>query len=388
MKNLKDKKITAIIAEFNPLHNGHRLLLEESKHLSDYTIVILSGDYVQRGEPAIFNKYTRTKMALISGADLVIELPTVYALSSAEGFSRGAIDIINSLNVCDYLLFGSEAGNLDTLNTLKDLISQIMEHENSSIKESLKSGLNYPAAISEELNKLNLDFSSALTPNNILAIEYLRALSETDSRVTPYTISRSDNGYSNEALSDNEYTSATSIRNALKTSESIKSYVPQSAFALYNENTVFNDSFSQVVYYSLLSKSKANLEDYLDVSSELKDRIINNLNSFTTLSDFEELLKTKSLTRARINRALFHILLDIKKEDAYLTPSYARILGFKKSSKELLSLIKKNSSIPLISKLKDANMDRLLNIDIDAAFLYEKVSCGYLNEYQQSPIIL
>lgn len=388
MKNLKDKKITAIIAEFNPLHNGHRLLLEESKRLSDYTIVILSGDYVQRGEPAIFNKYTRTKMALISGADLVIELPTVYALSSAEGFSRGAIDIINSLNVCDYLLFGSEAGNLDTLNTLKDLISQIMEHENSSIKESLKSGLNYPAAISEELNKLNLDFSSALTPNNILAIEYLKALSETDSRVTPYTISRSDNGYSNEALSDNEYTSATSIRNALKTSESIKSYVPQSAFALYNENTVFNDSFSQVVYYSLLSKSKANLEDYLDVSSELKDRIINNLNSFTTLSDFEELLKTKSLTRARINRALFHILLDIKKEDAYLTPSYARILGFKKSSKELLSLIKKNSSIPLISKLKDANMDRLLNIDIDAAFLYEKVSCGYLNEYQQSPIIL
>ena len=388
MKNLKDKKITAIIAEFNPLHNGHRLLLEESKRLSDYTIVILSGDYVQRGEPAIFNKYTRTKMALISGADLVIELPTVYALSSAEGFSRGAIDIINSLNVCDYLLFGSEAGNLDTLNTLKDLISQIMEHENSSIKESLKSGLNYPAAISEELNKLNLDFSSALTPNNILAIEYLKALSETDSRVTPYTISRSDNGYSNEALSDNEYTSATSIRNALKTSESIKSYVPQSAFALYNENTVFNDSFSQVVYYSLLSKGKANLEDYLDVSSELKDRIINNLNSFTTLSDFEELLKTKSLTRARINRALFHILLDIKKEDAYLTPSYARILGFKKSSKELLSLIKKNSSIPLISKLKDANMDRLLNIDIDAAFLYEKVSCGYLNEYQQSPIIL
>ena len=388
MKNLKDKKITAIIAEFNPLHNGHRLLLEESKRLSDYTIVILSGDYVQRGEPAIFNKYTRTKMALISGADLVIELPTVYALSSAEGFSRGAIDIINSLNVCDYLLFGSEAGNIDTLNTLKDLISQIMEHENSSIKESLKNGLNYPAAISEELNKLNLDFSSALTPNNILAIEYLRALSETDSRVTPYTISRSDNGYSNEALSDNEYTSATSIRNALKTSESIKSYVPQSAFALYNENTVFNDSFSQVVYYSLLSKSKANLEDYLDVSSELKDRIINNLNSFTTLSDFEELLKTKSLTRARINRALFHILLDIKKEDAYLTPSYARILGFKKSSKELLSLIKKNSSIPLISKLKDANMDRLLNIDIDAAFLYEKVSCGYLNEFQQSPIIL
>lgn len=388
MKNLKDKKITAIIAEFNPLHNGHRLLLEESKRLSDYTIVILSGDYVQRGEPAIFNKYTRTKMALISGADLVIELPTVYALSSAEGFSRGAIDIINSLNVCDYLLFGSEAGNIDTLNTLKDLISQIMEHENSSIKESLKSGLNYPAAISEELNKLNLDFSSALTPNNILAIEYLKALSETDSRVTPYTISRSDNGYSNEALSDNEYTSATSIRNALKTSESIKSYVPQSAFALYNENTVFNDSFSQVVYYSLLSKSKANLEDYLDVSSELKDRIINNLNSFTTLSDFEELLKTKSLTRARINRALFHILLDIKKEDAYLTPSYARILGFEKSSKELLSLIKKNSSIPLISKLKDANMDRLLNIDIDAAFLYEKVSCGYLNEYQQSPIIL
>lgn len=388
MKNLKDKKITAIIAEFNPLHNGHRLLLEESKRLSDYTIVILSGDYVQRGEPAIFNKYTRTKMALISGADLVIELPTVYALSSAEGFSRGAIDIINSLNVCDYLLFGSEAGNIDTLNTLKDLISQIMEHENSSIKESLKNGLNYPAAISEELNKLNLDFSSALTPNNILAIEYLRALSETDSRVTPYTISRSDNGYSNESLSDNEYTSATSIRNALKTSESIKSYVPQSAFALYNENTVFNDSFSHVVYYSLLSKSKANLEDYLDVSSELKDRIINNLNSFTTLSDFEELLKTKSLTRARINRALFHILLDIKKEDAYLTPSYARILGFKKSSKELLSLIKKNSSIPLISKLKDANMDRLLNIDIDAAFLYEKVSCGYLNEYQQSPIIL
>lgn len=387
MMNEKKYNICAIIAEYNPFHNGHKFHIENAKKDNDFVIVILSGDFTQRGEPAILNKYIRTKMALLNGADLVIELPTVYALSSAEGFANGAINIINSLNCINSLSFGSECGDINELRKLSKFLLNTDEEFNNKVKNLLKSGINYPSAISKIADS-NIDSELLNNPNNILAIEYLKALLKTDSNVIPSTVLRNDNGYNNIKLSSTCFSSATSIRNALFDNISIEEYVPLNIIDDFNNRLMTTDDFSDVMYYSLISKLDNGYTAYLDITEELSDKIIKNLNFYTTLSEFEEKLKSKNLTRNRINRSLFHILLDIKKEDANITPSYARILGFKSESASLLSIIKKNSKIELISKLTQATNCSLLDKDIFAANIYEQISKSHINEYQQSPIKL
>jgi predicted nucleotidyltransferase len=403
-------RVNAIIAEYNPFHNGHLYQLNESSQQTDadYTIVLMSGNFVQRGAPAIIDKYTRAKMALLNGADLVLELPSYSATGSAEFFARGAISLLNNLGIVTTLSFGSECGNLSRLlNTATVLSSESPEFQ-TILKKHLSTGLTYPLSLQKALQNL---YGSSLTvditqPNNILALEYCKALMQTDSTITPFTITRKDTGYHETQLSGS-LSSANAIRLALGSTNdndlsTLQNTMPESAYDLLVDSVRKNhimcsNDFSSVLHYCLLTNRVSGLEHYLDVTSDLSDRIQKHLNDFETYEQFCELIKTKNITYARISRCLLHILLGITKEDN--TPaSYIRILGFRKAAKPLLSSLKSNCNLPLVTKLADA--EKLLSSkdlqhlqkELSISRIYYSVRAtqhhvSMLNEYKQ-PIII
>lgn len=401
-------KVAAIIAEYNPFHNGHKYHIEETKRLTgaDFVIVLMSGDFVQRGIPAIYDKYVRSLAALKNGADIVIELPTIYATGSAEYFAKGAVNILDGLGVVDYLSFGSESGDIDVLKSEASKRLSISSTDHQKIKELLKEGTNYAVALNRVLGSDSTvsDFS-----NNILAIEYLKALSLTRSCIIPFTVKRDDNGYTSESFSINDDTiSASAIRKLISDkNDEFKKYIPSLGEAfegishfnktLSDENAVqksffdtavFLDDFSDILYYKLISEKEQGFTSYLDVDENLSGRIINNLENYTSISKFIDDLKTKNYTYTRISRALIHILLDIKNEDASLLPSYVRLLGFRKEAAPILHQIKDCSKLALISKLSDAEITPMLSKDIFASSIYQQINKGHRNEFRMSPIII
>lgn len=421
-------KTAAIIAEYNPFHNGHQYQIEETRRLTgaDFILVLMSGDFVQRGAPAIYNKYIRTKMALVGGADAVIELPSLYAVSSAEFFAGGSISLLNCLGVVDDLSFGSECGDIEMIQTCSKLLTSDTPEYNNSLSSFLKQGLSFPVARNKAIlqtacpsgagphsgNALSLSEETVnslfAAPNNILALEYCKALLAADSGITPVTIKRKGDAYHETILNKDAsvFSSASAIRNAIEGTKALTaqlSHLPDS-FLTCND-------FSSLLYYKLLMEREEGYAKYLDCSNDLSDKIIKNLPEYTDFTGFCSLLKSKDLTYARISRVLTHILLGITTPDSFRQPlserklpvPYARLLGFRKNSTELLSSIKKNSSIPLISKLADApsllgkepsgNALQMVKQDILASDIYESVFShkykrGLLNEYKQSPIIL
>ena len=410
-------RVSSIISEYNPFHEGHKYHMENTKKItnSDYTIVIMSGDFTQRGTPAIIDKYARTKQALLNGADLVLELPVAFATSSAEGFACGAVSILNKLGIVDHLVFGSEAGNIDSINDVAEFLSHETPVFTERLQNYLKQGFPFPKARALVLKEQfpNLDENFLSSSNNILGIEYCKALKIFSSHIKPITITRKDNLYNDEHLSDNgKLSSATSIRNVLHTCsnfDELTSHMPENSLTIIKENwntstPIATNDFSLLLKYKLLLENKDSLVQYLDVTSDLADRIYNNLNQFTDYESFCNLLKTKELTFSRISRCLLHILLDIKKSEYENIKNneygqYARILGFRKEASSLLHEIKKHSSIPLISKLSDSLKElddtsiSLLEKDIQASHIYESVvankfSKDFKNEFQRKLVIL
>ncbi len=429
-------RVVGLITEYNPFHNGHSYHIQQAKKVtgSDYCVAVMSGNYVQRGEPACMDKYLRTHIALRSGADLVLELPVPFAIGSAEYFAAGAVSILDKLGIVDSLCFGSESGDLALLSSVASILSDEPKEFSRLIKDLLKKGLSYPAARNQALlsylslsalpagpeNHLTDQVNALLsTPNNILGIEYLKALYRRHSSIKPATILRTSD-YLSKALSA-PFCSSSAIRHVFhsritglasgpmpQTMKTVRSYVPEEAYSLIAENfnkrlPIFVDDFSSVLLYKLLSARNADLTDYSDLSPELENRIKNCLTDVSTFSDFIDSVKCKQYTRTRISRALLHILLDIRVEDIARYKSndfvpYARVLGFKKSSGPLLKSIKKNSSIPLLTKMADAE-NRLapmgfdmLNQEVFASNLYQSVvyhKFGYRtkNEYTQGVII-
>lgn len=415
-------KTAAIIAEYNPFHNGHQYQIEETRRRTgaDFILVLMSGDFVQRGAPALCNKYIRTKMALSGGADLVIELPSLYALSSAEFFAGGAIALLNQLNVVDILSFGSEYGNLSLFEKCAGTIIEQADQITSIIQERLKRGISFPSARADAISEIfppdsDADERNALFshPNNILGIEYCKALLAAKSSIRPFTLKREDAGYHNTSVSEHsaKYISASAIRNALtQTPKIIAQYVPREVYRLMMENDLptshlREDAFSMLLYYKLLTEKDQGFSAYLDCTPDLSDRICKNLPNYTCFTDFCHLLKTKELTYTRLSRVMMHILLNIKTPAFFRPPflsrelyaPYARLLGFKKEAAPLLSAIKKSSSIPLLSKPADAgsllNKEAfaMLQQDIFCASVYESAVFHYtgklpLNEFKQSPV--
>ena len=426
-------KITGLITEYNPFHNGHLYHIQESRRVTgaDAVIVIMSGDYVQRGVPAIMPKRLRAEMALKCGADAVFELPVCYATGSAEYFAAGAVSFLDRLGVVDALCFGSECGSLEALTDIADLLLQEPAGYRALLKDHLRQGLSYPAARAQAVSGYlhSPDAAKLLSdPNNILGVEYLKALRKQKSSIRPYTILRTGSHYHDTALSGGHFSSASAIRSllaysglALRTEENGGTFEDRNFSGVLNELEdqmppscleqlkdshrvsfpVYQNDFSLILKYKLLNKRPDSLLRYMDVSEPLANRICARLDNFFNYKQFCDLIRTKETTQTRINRALLHIMLGVKKEDVetYIKSGfhfYARLLGVRKDKNRLLSLIAKKSALPLLARLSDADSlpaqgKRMLRNDMLASDLYmsvvtDKYRTAYQDETRQ-PVI-
>ena len=392
-------KTVGLITEYNPFHNGHAYHIEKAKMLTgaDRVIVIMSGDFVQRGAPAVMPKHLRAESALLSGASLIIELPVCFATGSAEYFAQGSISLLNQLGCIDSICFGSECGDLHLLKEIAQILADEPIEYQAALKQALKEGASFPAARQEALNIYSDKYSEILaSPNNILGIEYLKALAKIHSKMEPFTIKRIGAGYHDMDI-DGQFSSATAIRSDIyqladvnSSSESIplthiQTQVPSSCHELMKKNyqtryPVKADDFSLLLKAKLLSETADSLSHYLDMSPELDNRILRLRNDYLSFEQFCDLLKTKELTRSRISRSLIHVLLGITND--WLTAMkasapYARILGFRKDHADLLGILKQTSDIPLITSPARAVLAdtarQMLELDIYASDLYESV---------------
>lgn len=393
-------KIVGLIAEYNPFHKGHQYHIEEAKRLTDAdaVVVVMSGNFVQRGEPAIMPKHLRAESALKAGASLVIELPVGYATGSAEQFAYGAISILQKLGCIDALCFGSECGSIGELSEVADILSNESDEFKTVLQQQLKTGLPFPLARQRALEQLYPEkaFGELLgQPNNILGIEYLKALKRLKSSIRPVTLKRQDSAYHDTALSDT-FSSASAIRASIEKGalDTLKDQAPTFAYETIREfygkrYPIYVNDFSMLLKYRLLNETKTSLAQYADVSEELANRIYKHRNEYVDFVQFCELLKTKEVTYTRISRALLHMVLNMKKEDC-TEIAYAHVLGFRKDCTTVMSEIKMRSSIPLVSKLT-AFSHPMLALDIYASNLYESVvtdkyKTSFLNEYEH-PVV-
>jgi predicted nucleotidyltransferase len=373
-------KVLGLIVEYNPFHNGHLYHLEESKKIcgADYTVCVMSGNFIQRGEPAVVNKWARANMALSSGADLIIELPFPYAMSSAEFFASGSVKILNDIGIVDFLCFGSEHGNTDDLDFIARILIDEPQAYKSFLKQELDRGISYPAAretaikeyikhsnTTEQVHAERLLSSS----NNILGIEYLKALKKFNSKIIPFTIKRVNNEYGTKQITGN-ISSATSIRNFISTNSSqalkdvLQKVLPEASLNILFEEIaegrvpVLAEDFYTIIASQLRRMQPRQIKDYPYVSEGLENRIKASAESSGTYDDLVEGICTKRYTRTRIQRILMSILTGMTSGQAdmfnrYDGPQYARVLGFNKKGKQLLSLIKQKSVIPLVMKTAD-----------------------------------
>lgn len=392
-------KTVGLITEYNPFHNGHAYHIEKAKMLTgaDRVIVVMSGDFVQRGAPAVMPKHLRAESALLSGASLIIELPVCFATGSAEYFAQGSISLLNRLGCIDSICFGSECGDLHLLKEIAQILADEPIEYQTALKQALKEGASFPAARQEALNIYSDKYSEILaSPNNILGIEYLKALAKIHSKMEPFTIKRIGAGYHDMDI-DGQFSSATAIRSDIyqladvnSSSESlplthIQTQVPSSCHELMKKNyqtryPVKADDFSLLLKAKLLSETAGSLSHYLDMSPELANRILRLRNDYLSFEQFCDLLKTKELTRSRISRSFIHVLLGITNDwlTAMKAPApYARILGFRRDHADLLGILKRTSDIPLITSPARAMLAdtayQMLELDIYASDLYESV---------------
>ncbi len=424
-------KITGIIAEYNPFHNGHAYQIAKIKEEtdSDYVIVAMSGDFVQRGEPAITDKYERTRMALSCGADLVLELPALFSCASAEYFARAGVALFTRMGCIDYLCFGAENADLSRLNKIADILADEPRSYQDALNRYLREGKNFPAArilalksyLSAESSGTALEteqLASLLsTPNNILGIEYLKALKICRSQITPYPILREGAGYHDtDILLKNA--SASAIRQTLKQAAAsdaapdlaaLSAAMPPEAFRIFSEHPASPayleaDDFSGILNYLLLFYPAEALACFADCNIEIANRLKKNLREFSSFTQFAALIQSRDITYARMSRIFTHILLHMTAEDYEQAKQlgyvpYLRPLGFKKSSSDVLGEIKKHTDIPLIGKLANARQTlsddacRLLEKDIFAADLYEQILAQKnrtipRNEYTREIVLL
>lgn len=357
-------KIAAIICEFNPFHNGHKYLIEKVKNVyADCVVAIMSGNFVQRGDIAITDKYQRADMALKSGCDLVVELPTIFALSSAQNFAKGGVQIADALNA-DILCFGAENDNIDILEEIADL------SENNEFIEKLKeycaNGMYYPKAFENAvLETCSEEHAEILSkPNNTLAVEYIRALKNTS--ISPVAISRKGADHDSSITVDN-IASATHIRELIKSNEKYQNFTES---IINNPADIKN--LETAILYKLRMMSKEEIKNLPDVSEGLQNRIFDCSRSSNSLEELFDNLKTKRYTLARLRRIVMCALLDISKDSVTTDALYVRILGMNKTGAQVIS----NSTLPVIGKVKQDydklsdNAKRIFDIDVKASEIF------------------
>ena len=387
-------KVLGIICEYNPFHNGHLYHLEQSKRLtgSNYTVAIMSGNFTQRGSTAIVDKWSRAEMALRSGIDLVIELPLLYSISSAENFADGAIRILDNLKVVDYLSFGAETSDIDILTEISEILYKEPKAYKTLLANELKKGLSFPKARENALLSYldnNNKYSNILSsPNNILGIEYMKALKKYKSNIKPVSIARFEAGYNDTNYSGN-IASATAIRNIIKNGgfNILRNLLPSSSFNILIDNVkqghIIPDLsvFERQIIYNLRKMSVEEIGNLPDVSEGLEFSIKKAANSCNTLLEFLNIIKSKRYTSTRLQRILLYTLLEITKKDINLSKKvtpYARVLGLNKRGKFLISEIAKaNPKLEIITSVKrfwdnstNKNLNILLEKDIFSTNVY------------------
>lgn len=438
--------VLGIIAEFNPLHTGHEFLIEKLRRDTgaDFCVVVMSGDYVQRGEPAFFSKALRTKAALLSGADLVLELPLSVSTGSAEYFAEGAVSLLDRLGCVTHLGFGSESGDIRGFQLAGKLLSEEPEDYRRLLQSNLKAGMSFPKARYEALSAyLPLIFSpenlsgilSLLeSPNNILGVEYCKALHKMRSSIKPVTVKRlgagyhdgltgSDRGCAADNSANFRYASASGLRKAFLSAQNasfsgeadpgeagitslMQEYVPAPCRSLYvkalqDNRYVTFEQFFLPLYHILQYSDVEALSGYQDITASFAARLLKLFKTCSSMTELCSALKAKNLTSTGTGRMLLHILLNLKKEAVEAERQqglalYARILGFREEAKSLLSEIDRNADIPLVTKAADASrvLSPLalsqLERTIKASELYRAATPGARSEseYVQNIIIL
>ena len=345
-------KVLGTIAEYNPFHNGHLYHIKKSieETGADFVICVMSGNFVQRGNTSIIDKWTKAKMALANGVDLVIELPTVYSVSSAENFAEGAIKLLDSLKIVDTISFGIEAKDIASLNNIANVFYMEPKEYTNILNHELKKGISFPKArenaVMMYLNDIK-QYANILTgANNILAIEYLKAIKKLKSKLNPIGIRREKVLYNDEIIID-DFASATAIRKmiAIGQFEEIQKVMPKSSYALLADElrrghyVLDLSKFQKEIIYNLRKMKVGDIAQLADVSEGLENAIKNAANSCNNVVDFVNIVKCKRYTQTRIQRILIYALLGITSEKMMTskkTTPYARILGFNEKGKKLI----------------------------------------------------
>lgn len=347
-------KICAVICEFNPFHNGHKYLMDKLKTLKcDHIVAIMSGNYVQRGEPAIISKKVRTEIALNLGADLVVEIPTVWAVSNAQTYSAAAIDIANALGCVDFLGFGSECGSLELLRNILNIMKT--PEFKRILKEQLSLGVTFAKAREKAIRLTCGDtcaFEASGSSNNNLGIEYLNALEKTCSNIKPLTIKRDKK----------KFPTATEIRELIKNKDlEVKNYIPKTAFNIISNNMDYIADLydaERAILSNLRILSKEDILNLPDVSEGIENRIIKAVNSSVGLNELLFKIKTKRYTMARIKRIILSSYLGITKAVQKSSPQYIRVLGMNEKGLEILKKVKSKARLPIVyeySQIKRLN---------------------------------
>ena len=426
-------KIVGLITEYNPFHAGHLYHMQQARKLTgaDYCVVLMSGSFVQRGEPAIFDKYLRTKTALLAGADLVLEIPAAFSTASAHEFATYGVALLSAIGV-DAVVFGSECGQIEILKQAAYALNHESAEFQERLRKGLKAGLTYPQARAKALGETqaggtrvenvedfhaNTDVSNSHiwssilnSPNNILGIEYLRAAEDLHSPMEFYTISREGSGYHEDTLADANFPSASAIRGIIRNSLSkdkdlldiLASHLPAVTHPAYTGAVpVFVDDFSGLLNATVLQMQAT--FSIADLSPELAARLTKPPYFPLSFEERIQALKTRQLTYTRVSRALLHLVLGMREEDISRWKDegyalYARILGFRRQSSPLLSCLHKKSSIPLITKMADAAQNlspsalALLEQEVYASHLYQTVRIKrggvFQNEYTEGLVFV
>lgn len=387
--------ICGIVAEYNPFHNGHVYHIEETKKVTecDGIVAIMSGNFIQRGVPALFDKWTRTKMALKNGVDMVIELPSYYATSSAEYFAQGSVALLDGLGVVKNISFGSNTTDIDALKRIANVLYLEPENYKKLLQSELKRGVSYPIARSNALkNFLKKEYDAKyiadilLDSNNILGIEYLKALLYSNSQIKPVVVERKGSTYNSTEVIDN-ICSATAIRELLEKNDlkTVGEVVPKDTFEVINTaildgmSPMFLKNYEKEILYVLRRCTTEELANIADVTEGIENLLKKATNEGMELENIIDILKTKRYTRTRIQRILLHTLLNVTKSDVEnykYNPQYIRVLGFNKTGEKILSQIHNNSNLPVVTSvskfLKNANptSKKMLEKDIMATNIY------------------
>ena len=375
-------KVIGIIAEYNPFHLGHEYQIKKIKELYPESIIIaiISTHFTQRGDISIINKWDKTEICLTEGIDMVVELPTIYATQSADRFAYGALAILNKFKI-DTLVFGSESNNIEELVSLAK--TQINNHEyDNKVKEYLNLGINYPTAMSkalEEMTNIKID-----TPNDLLALSYIKEIIKNNYPITPVSIERTNN-YHGKEINDEKIISANLIRKLISEKKDISNYIPEITSKYINYNLSLNNAYNYLIYNII--NNRDNLKLFLDVDEGLDGRILKKIEMSSSWNQLVMNIKSKRYTYNKINRMLVHLLLNIKKSDNN-NEIYLRILGFNQKGKKYLNKIKKNIDLPIHTNYKKG-LDKNMDIEYYTTYIYGIITDNLeiLKKEKEKPII-